>query len=430
MDKGNHGSATSARIFIGLLVGTAIGVAFNVWGRGPTGQWILLNVFEPAGQVFLRGLFLSVVPLVFSSLALGVANLGTASHLGRLGGRLMAFYLCTVLLAILIGQLLVSIIEPGAGVSQEFVAQSRAGYASQVAGLMEKSAGVKESLWPGLVSTLVPKNALAALAAGDMLSIISVALLFGLALLKLGGPRVRTTLDVLQTISEASILLVGWVMRFAPIAVAALMTLAVARFGFEILASVLMYFGVVVAGLTAHFVLVYLSLSKWLVGIPPMEFVKRAFPAMATAFTTSSSNATIPTTMRTLEERFGVPAHITNFTVPLGATINMDGTALFEAVSALFVAQVFGVELGLAQQVTLVVLVLLTSVGVAGIPGGSIPLLMSVMATLGIPPEGIALVLGVDRVLDMCRTLINVTGDVLGALYLARVERVPILGRA
>lgn len=423
--KRSHGA--NFRIFFGLIIGTIIGVAFNFYGRGPTGQWLLANIVDPIGQLFLRGLFLAVVPLVFSSLSLGVAGLGTISHLGRMGGRLTAFYLCTVILAILIGQLLVTMLQPGAGISADYVLSAKAGYASQVASLMEKSATAKESLWPGIITSIVPKNAFSALAAGDMLAIIFVSILFGIALLKMGNEKNNTTLSVLQTVNDASIMLVGWVMKLAPVAVAALMALAVARFGFEILSSVLKYVGVVILGLVIHFCVVYLSISKWLLRISPGDFVKRAFPALATAFTTSSSNATIPTTMHTLEQRFGVPPNITNFVVPLGATVNMDGTALFEAVSALFVAQVFGVELGLAQQVTLVVLVLLTAVGVAGIPGGSIPLLMSVMATLGIPPEGIALVLGVDRLLDMCRTLINVAGDLLGALYLARAERVPLI---
>ncbi len=422
----NEDQRVSARIFIGLLVGALIGVLFNLWGENPTREWILDNICAPVGTAFLRALFMVVVPLVLSSLTLGVCNLGSGKNIGRLGGRLIGFYMATVLVAIFIGQSLVLTIQPGAGISEELIESSRDRFESQVAGLKERSAMVSDSLWPGIVETIIPRNIVFEFAETNMLSIIFVAVVFGLALLSIDSHRARAAQDVLGAISEASIKIVGWIMLFAPFAVAALMITAVSQFGFEVMGSVLMYIGVVVLGYLFHFFITYGLLIRFLLRMPLKDFYRRAWPVIATAFSTSSSNATMPTTMRTLEKNFGLPKSITTFSVPLGATVNMDGTALFEVVAALFIAQVFGIHIGLMGQVTLVILILLTSVGVAGVPGGSVPILMSAMAALGIPPEGIALVLGVDRLLDMGRTVVNVTGDLVGALYLARVEKIDL----
>jgi dicarboxylate/amino acid:cation (Na+ or H+) symporter, DAACS family len=412
----------STWILVGLLIGALIGVFFNAWGPNPTREWILFNVVGPIGTAFLRALFMIVVPLVISSLIVGVAGLGSVAHLGRLGWRLGAYYAISTLIAIVIGQILVGLVRPGDGVSQEYVQQARASLATQVSGLMDKSQAAHESLWPGLVSAIVPKNIVGAAGNGDMLAIIFVAILFGMALLSLKAEKARGPLAFFEGMSDACIVIVGWIMRFAPLAVAALVITSVSQFGTEMLSSVAKYVMVVVAGYLIHFFGVFAILVKYLTRVPVLEFYKGALPVIATSFSTSSSNATIPTTIKTLEERFKVPEPITTFSIPLGATVNMNGTALFEAVAALFIAQVFGVEISFGQQVTLALLVLLSAVGVAGVPGGSIPLLMAAMATMGIPVEGIALILGVDRLLDMGRTVLNVTGDMIGALYLAKVD--------
>lgn len=419
--------AVSTRILIGLIIGALIGVAFNYWGDNPMREWILGNITQPIGSAFLQALFMVVVPLVLSSLIVGVTNLGTVQHLGRLGVRLGLFYFLTTICAVLLGQALINVIEPGAGISQESRDMALATMSDQVEGLREKSENVTESLWPGLVSTIIPKNIFEALTNANMLAVIFVAFLFGIAMLSLEDKKaVKNTVDVLSVISDCCIKIVGWIMHLAPYAVAALMISAVSNFGLDVMGNVLQYILVVVAGYLLQFFLTYSMVVKFLIKIPVKEFYRRIMPIVATAFSTSSSSATMPTTMRTLEKSFGVPNSITTFSVPLGMTVNMDGTALFEVIAALFVAQVFGVEIGLTGQVTLVVLVLLTSIGVAGVPGGSIPILMSAMATLGIPPEGIALVLGVDRLLDMGRTVVNVTGDSTAALYLARVEKIDL----
>jgi len=424
----NDEKQVSTRIFVGLVIGATIGLIFNLYfSDQPWMNWILENVTAPIGSAFLQSLFMVVVPLVLSSLIVGVANLGTVDHLGRLGTRLGLFYLVTTLAAVLIGQFYINTIQPGHGITEEARTQAVQSMEGQISALEQKSKGVKTSLWPGIVTTVIPKNIVDALANTNMLAVIFVSFVFGISLLMNENKSgTQTVLSFLSAISESCIRIVGWIMHLAPYAVAALMINAVAHFGLEVMGNVGLYIVVVTLGYLTQFFLTYSLVVKYIIRIPIKEFYKRILPIVATAFSTSSSSATMPTTMRTLEKRFGVPESITTFSVPLGMTVNMDGTALFEVVAALFVAQVFGVDISLTGQVTLVILVLLTSIGVAGVPGGSIPILMSAMASLGIPPEGIALVLGVDRLLDMGRTVVNVTGDSTAALYLARVEKIDL----
>lgn len=418
--------SSSLRIFLGLSIGVLFGALTKAFLTAETQQWVLTNLTQPVGTVFLRGLFMVVVPLVFSSLVVGVAELGSVKRLGNLGWKLGAFYLCTTAIAVILGQLLVTTLAPGEGVDPKFIEAAKSSLATQTQSLVEKSAGVNESLWPGLVQKIVPKNIVEDFAQANMLAIIFFAIILGVAFLKAGDAKARTALDVFSSISDAMIRIVNWIMRLAPYAVACLMFNAVLQFDLSILNQVAKYFGVVLLGYTLHFLGVYGLIVRFLIRIPVQEFFQRMTTVFVTAFSSSSSNATLPTTIATLQQKFGVPEKITTFTAPLGATVNMDGTALFEMVAAIFIAQVFGVELSLLDHVTLIILIIVTSVGVAGVPGGSIPLLMSAMATVGIPPEGIALVLGVDRVLDMGRTVVNVTGDAVACLFLARVENVPL----
>lgn len=423
-ENDNHKNST--RIFIGLIIGAVLGAIFNLWGENPTREWILNYMVQPIGQAFLRALFMIVVPLVFSSLLVGIVSLGSVSHVGRLGWRLGSFYVLTTLAAIGIGQFLVALVRPGDGVPIEFVNEAQSALSGQVANLMESSHGVFSSLWPGIISAIIPKNIPASLANGDMLSIIFVAILFGVALLRIEPKKSSALVNPLEAVSQASVVIIHWIMKTAPLAVAALIMNSISRLGIGLMANVAKFVMVVLLGYLLQILLTYAGIIKFVLRLPLIKVFQRFTPALATGFSTSSSNATIPTTMKTLEDNLGVPKSITTFSVPLGATVNMDGTALFEAVAALFVAQVFHVHLDMMAQFSLVFLLLCTSIGVAGVPGGSIPILMSVMAVTGIPPEGIALILGVDRLLDMGRTVVNITGDMVGALYLSKVEAVPI----
>lgn len=418
--QSSHGS--SRPILIGLFLGVVLGIGLQNLVEPDARAWIVKNLLNPIGIGFLRALFMIVVPLVLTSLFIGVAQLGSGEKLGRLGLRIMSFYVLTTLIAILIGQALITTIRPGDGVPRDVITQAQAQFADQVDTFKAKGENQTGSLWPGLVETVIPRNVVAAMANADMLALIFMAILTGIAMTRLAPARAAAILAPAEAIMDICIVLVGWIMKTAPFAVAALVASAISFFGLALIKNVLMYMVVVVLGYLFHVFGTYALIARFWLRLSPRDTLRRLAPMIITAFSTSSSNATIPTTIRTLDKNFGVSEKIISFSVPLGATINQNGTALFEVVAALFIAQVYGIELSVADHFTLVLLVLLTAIGTSGIPGGSIPLLMTAMATVGIPPEGIALILGVDRVLDMGRTVLNVMGDALGAMYLSRVE--------
>lgn len=423
--KPSHGSGRP--ILIGLIAGIVLGLILQNAVDVESRNWIVKNLLNPVGIAFLRSLFMIVVPLVFTSLMTGVAQLGSTEKLGRLGGRIVAFYIATTIVAILIGQAVIMIARPGDGVPRDVVIAAQEQFGDQINAFKKSGEEQKQALWPGLVESVIPKNIIEAMAGGEMLAIIFVALLSGIALMTLPKEKADLILGPADTVFEACIVVVGWIMKLAPFAVAALVAAAISFFGIGLMKNVLLYMLVVILGYGLHLFGTFGLVSKYLLRVPVKEFIKRMMPVMVTAFSTSSSNAAIPTIIRTLDKSFGVPEKITSFSIPLGATVNQNGSALFEVVAALFIAQVYGIHLGVADQLTLILLVLLTSIGVSGIPGGSIPLLMTAMATVGIPPEGIALILGVDRILDMGRSVLNAVGDALGAMYLARVEGATLL---
>lgn len=417
-------SKQTTRILYGLIAGIILGFLFNTWGDNPVREFLLKNIISPVGQIFLRSLFMVVVPLVFCSLAASIGGLGGFSKLGSMGWRLGLYYLFTTLVAICIGQFLVGFFRPGDAVPMELLESSREQLSAQVSDLVSRSTQVNKSLWPGIIDMLIPRNVLAAMVEGQMLAIIFSAILFGVALLHTKSEKSKNVFDVLQGISTACIQVVTWIMKIAPYAVAALMITSLSQFGMSLLKQLGAYVCVVIGGYLLHFFGTYGLIVRFAIGMKFRDFLAKAAPAIITAFGTSSSNATIPASINTLEKNFGVPKALASFSVPLGATVNMDGTALFEAVAILFIAQIFGVELTLANQVTMTALVLLTSIGVAGVPGASIPLILAIMATFGIPAEGIALVLGVDRLLDMGRTILNVTGDLTACLYIHKKQKI------
>jgi DAACS family dicarboxylate/amino acid:cation (Na+ or H+) symporter len=260
----------------------------------------------------------------------------------------------------------------------------------------------------------------------NMLAIIFFSLMVGVALTKIPPDRARPMLGFLESLAEISITIIGMVMKVAPYAVTCLIFSVTARFGFDLLVSLASYVITVIVGLALFAVLVYPVVLRSVARVPPGEFFRKARIAIVTAFSTSSSNATLPTTLRVAEKELGIPNEVAAFVVPLGATINMNGTALFEGVTVLFVAQVFGITLPLSQQIVVVLMSVVVAVGTAGVPGGSIPLLVLILETVGVPGEGIALILGVDRILDMSRTVPNVMGDQLTTLFVAKSEGVTL----
>ncbi len=408
------------KILAGLVLGAAAGVTCNVLGRGTS--WledVNTYVADPVGRIFLRMLFMTVVPLVFASLAVGVALLGDLRRLGRIGARTMLYFLLTTVLAVGIGLLLVNATQPGAGLDAATRTSLLETYRQEAA---ERAPEGGPGFGIHTFVNIIPRNPIDAAARGDMLAVIFFSLVLGVALTLLPKERARPLVGVLEALGDAMVAIIGIVMKIAPYGVAGLIFVVTSRFGWEILRELALYVVLVVAGLLFHQSVSFSVLLKLLGRTSPRDFFRRAQPVMVTAFSTSSSNATLPTTIKVSEESLGVPKEIAGFVLPLGATMNMNGTALFEGITVLFVAQVFGVSLSLGQQLVVVLLSVLMAVGAAGIPGGSIPLLMLVLQAVGVPGEGIALVLGVDRILDMCRTVVNVTGDMTCAVYVTRTE--------
>ncbi len=412
----------STKILLGLLVGAVLGIGSNLlWHGSPRLIWIADNVANPLGQVFLRLLFMVVVPLIFTSLALGVASLGDLRKLGRIGGRTLLMFVVTTAMAATIGIAMMNLTRPGERMDAATREQLMAEYAPQAS---EKAALSQANEFG--ISTLVnivPRNPIAAAANGDTLALIFFTLIFGVALTRISPERAAPVIRVLEGIGDAVMAIIELTMRLAPIGVAGLIFSVTAKFGLDVLKALAAYVIVVLAALIIHQFVVIGALAKVLAGQPVGQFFAKCKTLMITGFSTSSSNATLPTTIRTAEENFGVPPEIAGFVLPLGATMNMNGTALFEGMTVLFLAQVFGVHLSLASQVLVVGMSVITAIGVAGVPSGSIPLLIMVMEMVGVPGAGIALILGVDRILDMSRTVPNVTGDLLTSLVIARGEK-------
>lgn len=407
------------KIALGLVLGALVGSLANAFfGDASWVRWVSDNVAYPVGQVFLRMLFMTVVPIVFTSLVLGVAGIGDMKTLGRLGGRTFGYFLLSTTIAATIGLTLVNTIQPGGGLSADTRDELMARFSTE--GMAQ--AGPTEFGISTFVN-IVPRNPVAAMADMDMLALIFFSLIFGAALTMIPKAKADPVLAVLEGVGDAVIRIIDMAMKLAPYGVFALIFGITAQFGWSILQQLSMYIVVVMAGLIIHATVGISALVKIFGKMSPVTFWKAVDAPMITAFSTSSSMATLPTSIATAEQKLDVQPKIAGFVLPLGATMNMNGTSLFEGVTVLFLAQVFGVELGLGSQIIVVVLAVLTAIGAAGVPGGSLPLMMLVMATVGVPPEGIAIVLGADRVLDMSRTTLNVCGDISASVYVDRIDR-------
>lgn len=422
------------RILIGLVAGAAIGGALNaVSAEHPALDAVTRHVTDPVGQLFLRLLLLLVIPLVFSSLVVGVAGIGDVRRLGRVGLKTFAYTLIISAISVLIGLTVANTIRPGERIPAALAAELQTEYGTDAAKRVEAAKtgadAAEESPLMKVVKTIVPTNVFASVAKDppDMLGLMFFALFFGVALTVIGVEKSAPVIRFLEGAYEAIAACIGFVMRLAPYAVFCLLFTMTARFGFPLLFSLGWYVGAVLLGLAIHMFGVYSLSVAFLSKINPVDFFRRIKTVMITAFSTSSSNATLPTALRVSEENLGVPREINAFVLTVGATANQNGTALFEGVTVLFLAQLAGVDLTIAQQLLVVYLAILGGIGTAGVPSGSIPFVILVLATVGVDPALIAIILGVDRILDMCRTVLNVTGDLTAATYVARSEGFPLL---
>ncbi len=435
-------------ILVGLVAGALVGAVVNaaVGDSGAGREWLERvsdGVAYPIGQLFLRGLMLVVMPLVFASLVVGVGGLPSLRKLGTLGGRTLAMFLLTSAASAALGLALINVFRPGDGfdvATRDELMQEFGGAASKVGQTAAANAPQgTQDLATKVLDMFLPRNVLAAVVGGqpgkledlgktparlgDMLPLITFALLFGIALSQLAEERRRLMLGWLAALADVMVGIVGLVMRLAPLAVFCLIFSVTSKFGLTLLSKLSFYTGLTAAGYAVQIFLFYPLLLRFFARTAPGPFLRKCTPIFATAFSTSSSNATLPTTLRVAKESLGVRPSVAGFVLPLGATINMNGTALFEGAVVLFVAQVFGVHLDLGEQMLVILLAVISAVGAAGVPGGSIPLLMTIMAQVGVPPDGIAIVLGVDRLLDMGRTVVNVMGDVVTAAVVERSEQ-------
>ena len=430
-----RGLPLHTRILIGLGVGIGAGLLADTLfgGDDPRVQWVIANITEPVGQLFLRVLLMIVVPLVLSSLVVGIAGLGDIRKIGRIGVRSILYSLVISTISVVIGLTLANVIRPGDRVDTASRARIEERYSfaasKQVEEAGKTAAANKDSAILQVIKSIVPSNPIAAIASDppNILQVMFFALVLGIATTLVPTSVAAPFLRGLQALYEITAKIIDIAMKFAPYAVACLLFNNTARFGLDLLSALVWYIATVIIGLSLQMFGVYSLSVYFLSRISPPDFFRRIKTIILTAFSTSSSNATLPTALRVTEENLGVPRAINSFVLTVGATANQNGTAIYEGVTVLFLAQLAGMHLSLGSQIAVVYLAILGSIGTAGVPSGSIPFIIAVLATVGINPALIAIVIGVDRLLDMCRTTVNVAGDVTAATYVARAEGYSLL---
>lgn len=426
----------SSRILAGLVIGLALGLVAG-WLFQPGGPlaahagslaWWVDEVIQPLGRVFLRIIFMVVIPLILSAIVIGTMEIGDVRSLGRIGVRtlLVTLLLSAVSVAIALG--LVNALQPGRALSED----RRDALVAAYSGASQKSIARAEHA-PSLSTTLlnfIPDNPLAEAvnafhpdnSGGGLLAVMVFSLFVGVAMSVAPRDRTAALRGVFEGMFDVSMIIIGFALKLAPLGVACLSFAVAARLGLDLFRTLGFYAAVVVLGLALQQFVVYPIVLITLGRRSPAEFFRGAKEAIITAFSTSSSNATLPVSLRIAEQNLGIPARISRFVLTVGASANQNGTALYEGITVLFLAQVFGVELTLAQQLVVALMCIMAGIGTAGVPGGSLPLVVGVLLSIRVPAEAIAIILGIDRFLDMCRTALNVTGDLVVATVVARGE--------
>lgn len=405
----------TTRILIAMAAGLAVGIMINTantngWLGASYDHWLdeflVFGIFDAVGRIFVASLKLLVVPLVFVSLVCGASSLGGNARMGAMAGKTLALYLTTTAIAISIALLLGNLIRPGDGI----------GLAEASSFSVNSSPALKD-----VIVNIFPSNPIQAMAEGNMLQVIVFSLLMGIAISRSGESGKRVTVWF-EDMNDIIMKMVGILMELAPYGVFCLLAKLFAGLGASAVIELGLYFSTVVLALALHCFGVYSLILKSLTRISPLAFFRHLKPVMMFAFSTSSSNATLPITLRTAEEKLGVDNRVASFTVPLGATINMDGTAIMQGVATAFIAQAYQIDIGLSGYLTVVLTATLASIGTAGVPGVGLITLAMVLQQVGLPVEGIALIIGVDRLLDMLRTAVNVSGDSMVTLTVAKSE--------
>ena len=421
------------KILLGLLFGLTSGLIVNtLYPANQNIQWFVSNIAYPAGQIFLRMIFMIVIPLIFTAIVLGVADFKDIHKIGRVGIKSLLFTVVITAISVLIGIVLVNLVQPGSRI----LAEDREALMQTLSNNQNVSnivSAAKET--KGLVQILIdiiPRNSFVDMVnafdpnyrGGGLLSVMFFALIFGVALALSKSERTETLTRTLEGLYDVVMKIIDFAMKLAPFGVAALIFSIASQLGFQIISTLLLYVLVVLVGLLIHLLVTYGAILKFIIKRSPIDFFKAISEVMITAFSTSSSNATLPTSMRVTSEKLNVNKDISNFVLTVGSTANQNGTALFEGITVLFLAQFYGIDLSIGQQILVVVLSIIAGVGTAGVPGGSLPMIVMVLQTVGIPAEGIGIIFGVDRLLDMSRTVVNVTGDIVLALWVDKSESV------
>ncbi|MDD6632685.1 MAG: dicarboxylate/amino acid:cation symporter [Lachnobacterium sp.] len=389
----------TSKIFIGLIAGVICGVIFNLFVPASyvRDTIIIDGICYVIGNGFIKLMKMLVVPLVFCSLVCGASAIGDTKTLGKVGGKTIAFYLATTAIAVTVAISVAALIKPGIGLNMNLIEAENVTVA-------EKTSAVDTLL------DIIPDNPFSSLANGNMLQVIVFALIVGILLAKM-GERAELVANFFSQFNDLMMEMTNLVMSFAPIGVFFMLTRTFANLGFDAFIPLLKYMGGVVLGLGVQCFVVYMILLFVFTRLNPFKFIKKFFPVMAFAFSTSTSNATIPLNIETLEEKIGVSRKVSSFTIPLGATINMDGTSIMQGVAVVFAAQAYGINLGISGYLTVIATATLASIGTAGIPSVGLVTLTMVFSAVGLPVEAITLIMGIDRILDMLRTAVNVTGD-------------------
>ena len=413
-----------------IIIGLVLGVFFGVFAATQGWGIFVSNWISPFGKIFINLLKLIAVPLVLSSLITGVASLSDLKKLSRIGGRTISIYIATTTVAVTIGLLSVNLLQPGATVPDDMKLKLQETYQSSVSGRVEAAGEVKERSALQPIVDMVPSNFFNSASNNrNMLQVVFVAIIIGIALIQIKDSKAKPVLDFFEGINELVIKLVDNIMFLAPYGVFALIADTITSIAgnnisnvLELLGALGFYMFAVIVGLTFQTLVTYTIVLKLFSKMPLKKFYQGLAPAQLLAFSTSSSGATLPVTMERCEEKLGVSEEVSSFVLPLGATINMDGTALYQAVAAVFIAQTLGMDLTLGAQLTIVLTAVLASIGTAAVPGAGVIMLVIILEAISVPSAGIALILGVDRILDMLRTVTNVTGDASVAVAVASSE--------
>lgn len=420
------------KIFIGLFIGLILGLLSNIFLKDNESiEWIVTNIAYPAGQIFLRMIFMIVIPLIFSAIVLGVADFRDINKIGRVGFKILFFTLIITAVSVIIGLALVNTVQPGTGIPEESrteLIQTLTNNQS-VSGIVTKAEESKSFV--EILIEIIPRNIFVDIVSafdpnyrgGGLLSLMFFAVIFGIAMAMSPLDRIEGLTKTLQGIYDVLMKIINYAMKLAPYGVAGLIFTTASQLGLQIVSTLFLYVAVVLTALLIHMLVTYSVIIKYAAKRKPLDFFKSISEVIVTAFSTSSSNATLPTSIRVSLEKLKLDKDITNFVLTVGSTANQNGTALYEGITVLFLAQFYGIDLSFAQQVLVVLLSILAGVGTAGVPGGSLPLVVMVLQTVGIPAEGIGIILGVDRILDMSRTVVNVTGDIVLASWIDTSEK-------